>query len=34
MTGWIVAGVLAVLLIAATAVIFYILSNLPNPMGR
>jgi hypothetical protein len=34
MTGWIVAGVLAVLLIAAIGGIFYILSQLPNPMGH
>lgn len=34
MTGWIVAGVLGLLFVAAIGALFYVLSQLPNPMGR
>lgn len=34
MTGWIIAGVLGVLLIVAVGLLLYVLSSLPNPMGH
>lgn len=34
MTAWVIAVVLGVLLVIAVGLLLYVLSSLPNPMGR